>query len=67
MDMPGEFSIYQKKVAIEKIRDNKYVAYIFDIKVLPGEDEEWISLDKKYGKRIPVSTPFRFGVFEVLI
>lgn len=33
--------------AIEKIKENKYIAYIFDIKVLPGEKEEWLILDKK--------------------
>ncbi|MCK5023923.1 MAG: hypothetical protein KAS04_07135 [Candidatus Aenigmarchaeota archaeon] len=39
--------------AIGKIKDNKYVAYIFDIKVLPRENEEWIDLDKKKREENP--------------
>ncbi len=33
--------------AIEKIRESKYIAYIFDIKVLPGDEGELIKLDKE--------------------
>ncbi|MCK5057493.1 MAG: hypothetical protein KAT34_12595 [Candidatus Aminicenantes bacterium] len=33
--------------AEEKIREKKYTAYIFDIKVLPGDTEEWSTLDIK--------------------
>lgn len=32
---------------IEKLKKEKYIAYIFDIKVLPGDDREWLDLDKK--------------------
>ena len=33
--------------AEKKISESDYIAYIFDIKVLPGENPEWINLDKK--------------------
>ncbi len=39
--------------AVRKIRENKYIAYIFDIKVLAGDEEEWIELDKKKRKENP--------------
>lgn len=33
--------------AVRKLREKKYIATIFDIKVLAGDDETWINLDKK--------------------
>lgn len=33
--------------ALEKLRREKYIAMIFDLKVLPGEDTQWIELDEK--------------------
>lgn len=38
---------------VEKLRKNEYVAIIFDIKVLPGNDQEWIELDKKKRDEYP--------------
>ena len=32
---------------LEKLRENEYTAVIFDIKVLPGNNPEWIGLDEK--------------------
>lgn len=39
--------------AEKKIREKKYLTYIFDIKVLPGNSEKWINLDKKKRKKYP--------------
>ena len=39
--------------AAKKIRENDYIAYIFDIKVLPGDDPEWTELDKKKREKNP--------------
>ena len=41
--------------AVQKIREEKYIAFIFDIKVLPGEDQEWITLDKRKREEYPRS------------
>ncbi len=32
---------------VNKLRQEEYIAVIFDIKVLPGNDPGWITLDKK--------------------
>lgn len=39
--------------AIKKLREEDYIAIIFDIKVLPGDDEDWIKLDRKKRKENP--------------
>jgi hypothetical protein len=39
--------------AEKKIKEKNYIAYIFDIKVLPGDTEEWINLDKKKREENP--------------
>ena len=46
---------YVKSVseAEKKIRENDYTAYIFDIKVLPGDTEEWLNLDIKKREENP--------------
>lgn len=33
--------------AEQKLREGGYIAAIFDIKVLPGDDPKWLELDKK--------------------
>ncbi len=32
---------------LKKLREEKYLVVIFDIKVLPGDDEQWIELDNR--------------------
>jgi len=39
--------------AEKKLREGDYIAFIFDIKVLPGGDEKWIRLDKKKREENP--------------
>lgn len=39
--------------AEQKLREENYVAVIFDIKVLPGEKKEWKDLDIKKRKKNP--------------
>jgi hypothetical protein len=41
--------------AVNKLREEDYIAFIVDIKVPPGDDEEWIELDKKKRKENPNS------------
>lgn len=41
--------------AIKKLREENYVAVIFDIKVLPGDDPGWIALDQQKLKENPDS------------
>ena len=41
--------------AVEKLRNDNYIAVIFDIKVLPGSDSQWIALDKEKRKEKPDS------------
>ncbi len=43
---------------MEKIKENKYIAYIFDIRVLPGDHEEWTNLDKKKQEEKPDFDPY---------
>ena len=39
--------------AVRKLRNDDYIAFIVDIKVPPGEDYEWIELDKKKQRENP--------------
>jgi hypothetical protein len=39
--------------AEQKLREEDYIAAIFDIKVLPGDDENWIDLDEKKRQENP--------------
>jgi CheY-like chemotaxis protein len=39
--------------AVMKLRNDDYIAFIVDIKVPPGEDKEWIELDKKKQRENP--------------
>lgn len=39
--------------AEKKLREDDYIAVIFDIKVLPGDDPKWIEIDKKIRKENP--------------
>ena len=43
--------------AVEKLSNADYAAIIFDIKVLPGEDEMWIALDKQKREENPEFDP----------
>lgn len=43
--------------AVEKLRNEQFLAAIFDIKVLPGEAQEWIDLDKQKRKENPDFDP----------
>jgi CheY-like chemotaxis protein len=44
--------------AVEKLRKQDYIAVIFDIKVLPGDDPKWIELDEKKLKENPDSDSY---------
>jgi hypothetical protein len=33
--------------AVDKLREGEYLAYIFDLMVIPGEKEEWRTLDEE--------------------
>lgn len=44
--------------AIQKLREDNYTAIVLDIKVLPGEDNEWIKLDQKIREENPDSDPY---------
>jgi len=33
--------------AIDRLQKNNYAAYIFDLKILPGKNEDWLTLDKE--------------------
>jgi hypothetical protein len=37
----------------KKLQEEDYVAVIFDIKVLPGDDEKWIQFDKQEREKNP--------------
>lgn len=37
----------------KKIEKDDYIAYIFDIKVLPGDDEKWLELDVRKRNKKP--------------
>jgi hypothetical protein len=37
----------------KKLQEEDYIAVIFDIKVLPGDDEKWIQLDKQEREKNP--------------
>jgi CheY-like chemotaxis protein len=39
--------------AVKKLTEKDYLAFICDIKVLPGNDKEWIELDKKKRRENP--------------
>ena len=39
--------------AVEKLNEEDYTAVIFDIKVLPGDNEKWIKLDEKKREKNP--------------
>jgi hypothetical protein len=39
--------------AVMKMRDKVFMAYVLDIKVLPGDDEEWITLDRQKREENP--------------
>lgn len=40
-----------------KLREEKFVAAIFDLKVLPGESKEWIDLDKRKQEENTIIVP----------
>jgi hypothetical protein len=46
--------------AIEKLRDNgkEYTAIIFDLKVIPGNDPDWIQFDQQQKKAHPENDPY---------
>ncbi|MFC2146174.1 hypothetical protein ACFLRT_02305 [Acidobacteriota bacterium] len=44
--------------AVKKLRKNNYIAVIFDIKVLPGDDPRWIELDEKKLEENPDSDSY---------
>jgi len=44
--------------AIKKLRKQDYIAVVFDIKVLPGDDKKWIELDEKKRKANPDSDSY---------
>jgi CheY-like chemotaxis protein len=39
--------------AVMKLRNDNYIAFIVDIKVPPGDDKEWVDLDKKIQRKNP--------------
>lgn len=43
--------------ALKKMREEYYIAYIFDIKVLPGTDSEWIKVDQDLRRESPNFDP----------
>jgi CheY-like chemotaxis protein len=44
--------------AVKKLRKQDYIAVIFDIKVLPGDDKKWLELDEKKLKENPDSDSY---------
>ena len=44
--------------ALEKLVKDRYDAYIFDLKVLPGDDPVWQELDEKIRKGKPFFDPY---------
>jgi hypothetical protein len=44
--------------AVKKLRKQDYIAVIFDIKVLPGDDPKWIELDEKKMQENPDSDSY---------
>ena len=42
---------------VEKLKEEIYAAYIFDLKVLPGDDPQWKKLDEKKRKENPMIEP----------
>lgn len=43
---------------MQKLKEEEYAAYIFDLKVLPGGDPYWQSLDKLKRKDNPLFDPY---------
>jgi len=44
--------------ALEKLKKEKYDAFIFDLKILPGNDPDWLALDEKKRKENPHFDPY---------
>lgn len=52
---------------LERVKEESYSAYVFDIKVLPGIDEEWLQLDLlKRGENPDVDTYLGFELLRSL-
>lgn len=43
--------------ALEKLKNQEYAAYIFDLKILPGDDLEWRALDERKREEKPQFDP----------
>lgn len=44
--------------ALERLKNQEYAAYIFDLKILPGDDPEWWALDERKRKENPNFDPY---------
>jgi hypothetical protein len=44
--------------ALEKLEQKEYDLYIFDLKILPGEDKEWQALDDRKRQENPHFDPY---------
>jgi CheY-like chemotaxis protein len=44
--------------SLKKLKKEEYEVYIFDLKVLPGDDPEWLELDEKKRKENPKFDPY---------
>ena len=44
--------------ALEKLQNEKYSVYIFDLKILPGDNPEWQALDKRKRIEKPQFDPY---------
>jgi len=43
--------------ALERLKNQEYAAYIFDLKILPGDDPEWQALDERKRAEKPLFDP----------
>lgn len=44
--------------ALEKLKKERYDAYIFDLKVFPGDDPKWQELEERKPKENPACVPY---------
>jgi CheY-like chemotaxis protein len=44
--------------ALERLGNQEYAVYIFDLKILPGDDPEWQALDEKKREEKPQFDPY---------
>ena len=44
--------------ALEKLEKGQYEVYVFDLKVLPGDNPKWLALDEKKRKEKPQFDPY---------